>query len=276
MQVVLMRVSVAMLGLGAWLLIKDRSAFRIRLKDLWCFIGTGLISLLSFNWFFFSAVNEAGLAIAGALLYTAPAFVTAMSALLFKEKLRLPGYGLLVVILAGCALVSGLASDLTGSGSGIGVYGILFGLGSGIGYALYSIFGRYALNRGYSPQTISFYTFALCTLGCLPFAVASSESGLHLFAPNPLFWLYSLAIGILGCLFPYWLYTKGLSGVTGATASMMATFEPLVTALFGVFLYNELLTFLQGSGMVLILGGIVLLGKVNSAAKVSGENSDNN
>jgi len=260
-QIVFMRTSIAMLGLGLLLLCTNREAFRIRRKDLWCFIGTGMISLLFFNWCYFKAVGEIGMAVSGVLLYTAPAIVTVLSALLFKEKLALPGWGILAVVLFGCALVSGIV----GSASGINLPGILYGLGSGFGYALYSIFGRYALKRDYSPQTISFYTFLFCTLGCIPFAVAATGPNLPVLISSPSVWLYALALGILGCLFPYWLYTKGLSGVTGATASMTATLEPVVAALFGLFLYSEILTLWQGAGMALVLGGIILLAKISSA-----------
>ena len=269
-QIVLMRTSIAMLGLGVWLLCTNRNAFRIHRKDLWCFLGTGIVSLLSFNWFFFRAVEEIGMAVAGVLLYTAPAIVTVLSAILFKEKLKLPGWGILAVILFGCALVSGVV----GGKAAINAPGILYGLGSGFGYALYSIFGRYALLRGYSPQTISFYTFLFCTLGCIPFVAAVTGPSLTTVASDPSVWLFALALGSLGCLFPYWLYTKGLSGVTGATASMTATLEPVVAALFGIFIYSEALTLWQGAGIALVLGGIILLAKTSSADTPSKKRSN--
>ena len=257
-HIVLIRVSIAMFGLGLWLLFSNREAFRIKLKDIWCFLGTGVISLLMFNWFFFRAIDEVGLAIAGVLLYTAPAIVTVLSALLFKEKMKHFSWGILCMVVFGCALVSGVIGNMTR----INMSGILFGLGSGFGYALYSIFSRYALQRGYSPQTISFYTFTFCSIACLPFVLITGVSpALLVFDPAVL--LYSLALGILGCLFPYWLYTKGLSGLTGATASMTATLEPVVAVLFGVILYKEVLMMWQVIGIVLVLVGIILLTKVS-------------
>ena len=263
-QIVFMRASIAMLGLGVWLLCTDREAFRIRRGDIWCFVGTGMFSLLIFNWFFFMAVREIGMAVSSVLLYTAPAIVTVMSVFLFKEKLRLTGWGILVIILIGCALVSGFVGDT----SGLSTIGVLYGLGSGFGYALYSIFGRYALIRGYSPQTISFYTFAFCTIGCVPFVAAVSASNLTMLASDPVIWVYALALGSLGCLFPYWLYTEGLSGVTTANASMTATLEPIVAVLFGILLYGELLTIWQGAGMILVLAGIIALAKIPQPSKL--------
>lgn len=87
--------------------------------------------------------------------------MTLLSALLFKE--RLTGLKLLAVLLAflGCALVSGLgAGDMA-----LSTAGILYGLGAGFGYAMYSIFARYALERGYSSNTINFYSCLLAALG---------------------------------------------------------------------------------------------------------------
>jgi len=142
---------------------------------------------------------------------------------------------------------------------------VLCGFGSGICYALYSIFSRYALIKGYSPQTISFYTFTFCSIGCLPLVAAANVSNIPALVSDPAVWAIALALGSFGCLFPYSLYTKGLSGVTGATASMTATFEPVVAVLIGIFLYSESLTIWQGAGIAMILGGIILLAKTNTA-----------
>ena len=57
---------------------------------------------------------------------------------------------------AGCCRVSGGGGKLT-------VAGLLYGLGAGFGYALYSIFERLALDRGYSSTTVNFYS---CLLSC--------------------------------------------------------------------------------------------------------------
>ena len=252
-QVTLLRSGLAATVLGVYLLIFNRQAFTVRLRDFWCFIGTGLLSLLFFNWSFFSAINETGIAVAAVLLYTAPAFVTVLSIPLFKEPPGRLGITVLVLTIIGCALVSGIAGV-----SNISAMGLLYGLGAGFGYALYTIFGRYALNRGYGPLTISFYTFALAALGSLPFI---TQAGLPPTIVLPEFWLYALGLGTLGCLLPYWLYTKGLAGVTGAVASMTATIEPVIAILFGVLLYRELVALPQWIGVAMILFGIILLSR---------------
>jgi len=267
MQVVFLRTSIASLGLGGWLFFRDRELLRVKARDFWCFIGTGLISLLFFNWCLYEAISRNGIAVSAVLLYTAPAFVAMLSAFLFGEKLSPARCGILVVVLIGCAFISGVMGI-----TDVSFDGVLFGLGSGIGYALYSIFGRYALNREYRPQTIAFYTFLLCAAGSgflsFVFAGAFNDSGSQIPIGNPQMWALAITLGTIGCLFPYWLYTKGLENVTGAQASMTATPEPVVAALLGVAIYHETMSPWQILGAILILGSIILLAKLTTPAKV--------
>ena len=258
MQVVFIRTSVATVILGSWLLIKDREAFKVKWRDAWCFAGTGLFSLLLFNWCIYEAIELNGIAVSFVLLYTAPAFVAVLSALLFQEKLNLPRWCTLIIVLAGCALVSGIMGV-----TDVSMIGVAFGLGSGFGYALYSIFGRYALNRNYRPQTIAFYTFTLCAAGSAALSLITTGNDFQFPALNTNILLYSLLLGSAGCVFPYVLYTKGLANVTGAQASMTATLEPVVATAIGVFIYNETLSIWQGLGATLIIGSILLLSQTS-------------
>ena len=255
MQVVFLRTSTATVGLGLWLLLRNREALKIKPQDIWCFLGTGLFSLLFFNWCLYEAISRSGLAVSAVLLYTAPAFVAILSAWLFKEKLSLPRCVILAFVLLGCTLVSGITGV-----TNVSIGGVLFGLGSGLGYALYSIFGRYALNREYKPQTIAFYTFSFCAVGSgLLSLIFTDTADLSTPITNPSVWLLTLTLGTVGCLFPYLLYTKGLENVTGAQASMTATPEPVVAALLGILIYHETMSAWQITGAVLILGSILLL-----------------
>lgn len=157
----MLRCGVAAVCFGLTLLFTGPAQFKVKLRDLWCFLGSGVVSLLFFTFCYFQAMTLMSLSAAAILLYTAPAIVTLFSALLFKE--RLTAMKLVAVVLAflGCALVSGL-----GSGSmTLSTAGILYGLGAGFGYAMYSIFARFALERGYSSNTINFYSCLLAAVG---------------------------------------------------------------------------------------------------------------
>ena len=256
MGVIAVRCSFAAVIFAALMLLTDRNAFRIKLKDAWVFFGCGIISLLAFGWCYFKAMDYMSLSAAAILLYTAPFFVIIMSAPLFGEKITVIKVLAMLVAFAGCCLVSGI-----GSGEGhVTPVGILLGIGSGICYALYSIFSRFAINSGYSTFTVNFYACVLAVLGaviadgtgCFT-AVFSSGGNL----------LLAAATGVVSCFLPYMLYTKSLEGLENGKASIMASVEPVVATIVGFLIYHENPTAMSIIGIVLVLSAIIMLNVKN-------------
>lgn len=246
------RITTGLLLVGLYLLIFDRKSLKIRLKDIWCFFGMGIISLLLFSVCYFTALTYTSLSVAAILLYTAPFFVMLISLLLFKEKLNSKKILALVLAFAGCVLVSGLGGDTRTSW-----IGILLGLGSGFFYALYSIFGRFAINRGYGAWTMTFYTFLFCSIGCaflcdwnLIFTAVQADQTI-------LLWI--LGLGFVTAFLPYVLYSYSLEHMESSKASILASVEPVVGTLCGVFIFHEPITALGVVGIVMVLGAIVVL-----------------
>lgn len=235
------------------LLIFDRGALKIRIRDSWCFLGTGAFSVAFFNYCYFKTMTITSLSVAAVLLYTAPAFVMLMSAVLFKEKLSLRKLAALALAFLGCAFVSGIVG---GAGT-LSVSGILYGLGAGFGYALYSIFGRYALEKNYSSVTISFYTFLFSSAATFFFVDARETFG-AVCSSLPLF-VKTVFLVLLVTLLPYLSYTKGLKGMENGTASVLASIEPVVATLVGVIIYKEVMSFWNVLGIGLVLLSIVLI-----------------
>ena len=252
LEVAQTRITTGLILVGLYILIFNRSQFKVKLKDIWCFLGTGIISLLLFSTCYFSALNYTSLAVAAILLYTAPFFVMLLSLLLFKEKMNSKKVLALLLAFAGCVLVSGVGGDTLFSWKGI-----LLGLGSGFFYALYSIFGRYAINRGYGAWTMTFYTFLFCSIGCaflsdwqvIGTVMAASSANI----------LWVLGLGFVTAFLPYVLYSTGLEHMESSKASILASVEPVVSALFGVFVFHESLSVWGILGIVLVLGAIIVL-----------------
>lgn len=240
------------------LLLFDRSALKVRVKDIWCFVGTGALSVSFFNFCYFKTITLTSLSVAAVLLYTAPAFVMIMSSFLFKEEMTKKKVAALVIAFMGCVLVSGVVG---GSGT-LNVKGGLVGLGAGFGYALYSIFGRYALQRGYGSITITFYTFVFATLATVFMADVSSI--INIVETRPGLSIYAAFMILFVTLFPYLCYTKGLSGMENGTASVIASIEPVMATVLGILVYKEKMTFVNAFGMLLVLLSIIIL---NSKAK---------
>ena len=251
MEIGTLRVLMGLLITGIYLFFCHRDLLKIRLKDLWCFLGTGICSLFFMNLTYFTAMRHTSLAVAGVLLYTAPIFVMLLSALLFREQIT--GKKLIALALAfgGCALVSGLGTD-----SRVSAAGLLFGLGSGISYALYSIFGRYAIRKGYGSWTMTFYSFLFCSLLSL-FLCDWSITMPVLAQPVELLWV--LGLGFVTAFSPYVLYSLGLESVENSRASILASIEPVVAAVVSVVVFAEPMSLTAALGIVLVLSAIVLL-----------------
>ena len=254
-QIVSIRVTLAALIFSGLLLARDHSGFRISLRDLPLFLGLGFGSILFFTVCYFTAITMMSLSTAAILLYTSPIWIMLMSVLFFREKMNRRKILALTLAFAGCILVSGI------SGNGITPVGLLVGLGSGIGYGLYSILGTVAL-RKYSPYTVTTYTFLLAAAGswmiCNPGDMIPKFSA----APDLTFLLFfCILTALVTAVIPFGAYTLGLQTVEASKAGIIATIEPMVATLVGIVFFSEPLNILSGLGILLILGAIILLNR---------------
>ncbi len=252
-QIVSIRVTLAALIFALVLFIKDPSGFKISLRDIPLFLGLGLGSILFFTVCYFTAINMMSLSTAAILLYTSPVWIMLMSVLFFREKPDRRKFVALALAFAGCVLVSGI------SGEGMTVTGLLVGLGSGIGYGLYSILGTVALRR-YSPYTVTAYTFLIASAGswiiCNPADMLSKyasaeDTGFLIF--------FSVLTAFVTAVIPFLAYTLGLESVEAGKAGIIATIEPMVATLIGITVFSEPLTLMSGAGILLILSAVVIL-----------------
>jgi len=251
LEVAQARITTGLILVGIYLLIFDKKSLQIRLKDVWCFIGTGIVSLFFFSICYSSALNYTSLSVAAILLYTAPVFVMLMSLFLFKEKMNILKIVGLLLAFAGCVLVSGIGGD-----SSVSLIGILLGLGSGFFYALYSIFGRFALAH-YKPLTVTYYTFVCAGIASL--FVGSPAQVVTYLGSNAMVPLFALGLVVIGTVLPFVMYTKGLAEIESGKAAILASVEPVAAALVGVIAFGEPMTMAVVMGLVCILTAVYIL-----------------
>ena len=252
-QIVSIRVTLAALIFALVLLIKDRAGFKILFRDLPLFLGLGFGSILFFMVCYFTAITMMPLSTAAILLYTSPVWIMLMSVLFFHEKLDRRKLMALVLAFAGCVMVSGI------SGGGLTPIGLLVGLGSGIGYGLYSILGTIALRR-YSPYTVTTYTFIFAAVGswiiCRPVELFDKFTNT---AHIGFLTVFCCLTALVTAVIPFLAYTCGLQNVEASKAGIIATIEPMVATLIGILVFSEPLTLISGLGILLILTAVVIL-----------------
>lgn len=253
MQLVFFRTLFTAVIIGLAVIVKDKSLFKIKLRDLWLFIGSGLLSVVLFNFCYYKTMSLTSLSVAAVLLYTAPFFVVIMSVFIFKQRLTLKKCAACITAFVGCCLVTGAF----GTGEKLSAAAIVFGLLTGFGYSLYTVFGRLLLDRGYGSYTITFYTFAFALLGCIPFT--DFKGAAQVCHNSPAVILTAFLMAVFNTVIPYLLYTAGLSGVDPSAAPVIAMFEPVVATLIGAAVYGEAITFSSAAGIIIVLASVFVL-----------------
>lgn len=239
--------------LAVFIFVKDRTLFKVKIKDVPLFISTALFSIVLFNFSYYKTISLTSLSVAAVLMYTAPFFVVIISAFLFKEKINLTKVIACIIAFIGCLFVSGVFD----SQNRITGLAVMFGLLTGFGYGLYTIFGRILIDKGYDTYTITFYVFLFSAVCSLPLANPCNTITLIFSSSKVIITIVLMAI--FNTIIPYMLYTKGLLGVEVSVAPIIATIEPVVATLAGVVIYKEVIGFSGVFGILLVLGSVIIL-----------------
>jgi len=222
-----------------------------------------VLSLFNILWTFSVALN--GAAVATVLCYCSAAFTALLGRWLLKERLDGVKWLAIVLSLAGCALVSGVFAR---SAWRISATGLLVGVFTGLSFAVYSLMGRSAAQRGLNPWTTLCYTFGFATLFLLGFNVLPETvmpGGANTL--SDFFWLGDAWAG-WGVLFllaagptvaGFGLYNVSLGYLPSSVVNLIATSEPVFTAIGAYFLLGERLNGTQITGSLMILSGVVAL-----------------
>ena len=201
LQITTLRVTTALLLTALIIWRTDIRQFFIRPKDWWMFFGNGVIGLVFFNWCYFNA----------------------------KEKIVA-----LILTFVGCGFITGaFAGNLSVSRETF-----LYGLASGFGYALYSIFGKPATKQ-YSALTVSLWCFLFAAAFTLPLSGLAGKAALF---SDRMVWGGILGIGLISCVFPNILYMRGLQQLEAGHAAILATIEPVVAAIVSYLFLGEAFT----------------------------------
>lgn len=228
-------------------------------RDLAGFALYGLVGVAAFFMLYIHAVDAAGVSVAAVLMYTAPAWVVGISVLFLGERLTRRKAAALALAVGGAALVSGVYQV---ESLRLNAAGVLFGLGAGLGYGLYTVFNKVALRR-HPPWTVLAYALGFGTLFLLPFQ-SGAALGRALADPGALLWL--LGVTILTTLLGNLTFVTGLRDVPASNASIVSTVEPVGAMAFGWLLFSERLDWPQALGGALIIGAVIVLARRSAPA----------
>jgi drug/metabolite transporter (DMT)-like permease len=237
---------------------------RVERKYLPYLVLYGLV-LAFFNSLWTLSVALNGAAVSTVLAYCSAGFTALLGWWLLRERLGWAKLMAVTLCMGGCVLVSGALDPAVWR---VNLLGIITGVLSGLLYAIYSLMGRSALQRGLNPWTTLIYTFGCAAVfllffnllgrGFLPGAITRTTDFLWL-GKAWAGWgiLFLLAVG--PTLAGFGLYNISMTYLPSSVANLILTLEPAITTVTAYLLLGERLSWVQVVGSLLILGGVVFL-----------------
>jgi len=254
LQMTFFRSLVAFLSMGIYLFIKDKSLFRVSLKELLLFALSGF-SFFGTASLYYTGMIATSVSTAVVLMYSSPVLVMIYSVIFFKEKLSKMKVISIAAMLLGCCLVSGIIGGLK-----FNVWGLLAGFLAGVCYSAYNIFTKIQMKNESNPMSSTLYCFLFASIAaffaCEPMQLPELISA-NLIKTLPLI----IGIGICTGILPYFFYTVSLKDLEVGTASALGIIEPMSATIFSVVLFGEPLSFLSVCGIVLIIGAVIMLSR---------------
>ena len=253
---------VAFVAITLYSLLFNRKAFKTDPKAIWLFALVGLF-IYGTGALYYASMVMTSVSTAVVLMYTAPIYVMIFSVIFLKEKLTKLKLISLIVMLGGCALVSGIIGGLR-----FDALGILLGILAGFAYAGYNIVTKISIQKGNPPITCTLYGFMFMTVVALVFCEPQKTAAVTMQNPAPIITLF-VALGLITSIIPYFLYTLALREIPAGTAASLGILEPMSATLFSIIFLSEKLTVISIIGMLLILSAVFMLGKAegNGEAK---------
>lgn len=217
-----------------------------------------------FNSMWTLSVQYNGAAVATVMAFSSPAMTAILSRIIYKETFSTIKIISILLSLAGIVFVSG-AYDI--SVWNLNPLGIIFGLLSGLMFAVYNLQGKAAADRHIDSWTALLYSFAWATVFLFFFNIGSDLFITH----KPLFadmlwlgnslsgWGILFFLGVVPTLGGFGLYSLSIRYLSPTVSNLVATLEPIFTAVWAYLFLNELMTGIQLGGSLLLLFGVILL-----------------
>lgn len=138
----------------------------------------------------------------------------------------------------------------------------MLALGAGLSYSGYTLASKQLLDM-HPPDVVIAVVFSTSAILLSPLFFVYHTS--WLFETRGI--IVALHLGLIATALAYFLFSRGLAGVSVATAVTLTLAEPLTAAFLGIFLVGERLVFSSLVGVTLILVGLIILSVGSKSAR---------
>ncbi len=213
-------------------------------------IGLGIVAYTAQTGLFFLALTRLDAGLAVLLVYIAPVLVAVAAVAFGRERLVRAQVVALVVAFCGTALVA------TGGGIGeVDGLGMVFAFGCAVAFTAYMLLSHAIVGR-VNPVALS---ASVCTGCAISFLTAAGASGHLPIATSGTGWLLICALALFSTVIAVTALAAGTERVGPSTATILATFEPVVATVLAVAILDERLAVLQVVGGLFVLASVVIV-----------------
>lgn len=250
-------------GMLVGLLLFSRSRFSLERKH-WGFMSLYGLTLAVFNSLWTFSVQYNGAAVATVMAFSSPAMTALLSRMIFKETFSRIKVLSIALSFIGTILVSGAHDPAAWK---LNPLGIIFGLLTGLLFAIYNLEGKFAGDRHIDSWTALLYSFASATFFLFFFNLGNDLLITGKAPFTDMLWLgNSLAgwgvlflLGVAPTLGGFGLYTLSIRHLSPTISNLIATLEPVFTAIWAYLFLSEVMNGVQLGGSALLMLGIVIL-----------------
>lgn len=215
------------------------------------------VAMMLFQMCFFSAMENSGVAVGTMLTIGSGPIIAAGIDLVTGRRPSSRVVGALVIALAGLAMLV-LGSPPEGDTS-FSIVGVLFGIGAGASYAIYTHLCKRLLDRGWSGTWTMAWTFTVSAICSVVLVTPSSLEWLS----TPSGWFTITYLGLATISAAYLLYAHSLTRLTGSMVVTLTLVEPVTATTLGALVLNENIRPISWIGAAVVLAALVFVGTTN-------------
>jgi drug/metabolite transporter (DMT)-like permease len=227
-------------------LVLGQNPLRFPVRRLIALFGLGAIIYTGQSLAYFTALQTLPASLCVLIVYIYPSLVVLAGWLFLRRSVSGPVVLALIASFAGLVLLVGGAQLQIASG-------LVFAIAAPVIYTAYILLSENVM--GSSPA-VGASAVIMSGAGIAFAVIARIQGGLSL-PPSTDAWLTVIALALVPTMIAISTFLAGLPRVGAARASLISTWEPVVTVLLAVMLFGDTFSAVQAAGAVLILGAVV-------------------
>ena len=204
----------------------------------------------------FESLNHTSVASSTTIVCTEVIWVSLGFCLFMKGRLSGKAIATIAVTFLGSMMIA-YADSATG---GLHLYGDFLSLVAAVAVAVYTLIGRVVREK----VSTTVYTYTLYVVCAAVLVLTCISQGFDLFDYGMSAIIVGLLLAVFSTILGHSIFSWCLKYFSPSFVSASKLCEPVVAALFAVFLFQEIPTIMQIAGSVLILGGVLYYSRLES------------